>query len=207
MGSVVGIVSMAHEAEFLDPCELDVALTCCSAANTESKQSGRMTLCAALVFVSCNSGLGCVWVLLSQAEAESVTGGSGSRRSARRGSDLGRTYVELDCGFGRCGAPAVPERGGDVNRSSLSQRVVALGGDGARGANRLGRRPALANPRGTSRTPSLRAPDGIKGVSLVNRHVQESRPVASAPARGGGKPLGGGVQRWSNRSRVARNAG
>ena len=143
-----------------------------------------MTLCAVLVFVSCNSGLGCVWVLLSKAEAGSAAGGLVRRRSARR-SDVGRTCVELDCGFGRCGAPAVPERGGDVNRSSLSQRVVAPGGDGARGADRLGRRPALANPRVTSRTPSLRAPDGIKGVSLVNRHVQESHPVAPAPAREG----------------------
>ena len=165
-----------------------------------------MTLCAALVFVSCNSGLGCVWVLLSQAEAESVTGGSGSRRSARRGSDVGRTSVELGCGLRRCGAPAVPERGGDVNRSNLSQRVVAPEGDGARGADRLGRRPALANPRGTSRTPSLRGPDGIKGVSLVNRHVEESGPEGTEPF-GGAKPLGRGVQRWSNRSCVARNAG
>ena len=163
-----------------------------------------MTLCAALVFVSCNSGLGCVWVLLSKAEAESVTGGSGSRRSARRGSDVGRTSVELGCGLRRCGAPAVPERGGDVNRSNLSQRVVAPEGDGARGADRLGRRPALANPRVTSRTPSLRGPDGIKGVSLVNRHVQESGPEGTEPL-GGGKPLERGVQRWSNRSREACN--
>ena len=145
-----------------------------------------MTLCAASVFVSCNSVLDCVWVLFSQAEAESVAGALGSRRSAWGGSDVGRIPVELGCGFGRCGAPAVLESGGDVNRSSLPQRVLAPEGDGARGADCLGRRPALANPRGTSRTPSLRGPDGIKGVSWVNRHVQESHPVAPAPARGGG---------------------
>ena len=145
-----------------------------------------MTLCAASVFVSCNSVLDCVWVLFSQTEAESVAGALGSRRSAWGGSDVGRIPVELGCGFGRCGAPAVLESGGDVNRSSLSQRVLAPEGDGARGADCLGRRPALANPRGTSRTPSLRGPDGIKGVSLVNRHVQESHPVAPPPVLGGG---------------------
>jgi len=183
-------------------------LTCCSAANTESKQSGRMTLCAASVFVSCNSGLGCVWVRIPAVDAGSAAGGLVRRRSARR-SVVERTPVELGCGLGRCGAPEVPENGGEVNRSRLSQRVPAPEGDGARGADRLGRRPALANPRGISRTPSLRGPDGIKGVSLVNRHVQESHPVAPPPVLGsrGGKPLGGGVQRWSNRSCVARNAG
>ena len=183
-------------------------LTCCSAANTESKQSGRMTLCAASVFVSCNSGLGCVWVRIPAVDAGSAAGGLVRRRSARR-SVVERTPVELGCGLGRCGAPEVPENGGEVNRSRLSQRVPAPEGDGARGADRLGRRPALANPRGISRTPSLRGPDGIKGVSLVNRHVQESHPVAPPPVLGsrGGEPLGGGVQRWSNRSRVARNAG
>ena len=160
--------------------------TCCSAANTESKQSGRMTLCAASVFVSCNSVLDCVWVLFSQTEAESVAGALGSRRSAWGGSDVGRIPVELGCGFGRCGAPAVLESGGDVNRSSLSQRVLAPEGDGARGADCLGRRPALANPRGTSRTPSLRGPDGIKGVSWVNRHVSGKSPgCAGACSRGG----------------------
>ena len=195
------------------PCSLIlgpsvVRRTCCSAANTESKQSGRMTLCAASVFVSCNSGLGCVWVRIPAVDAGSAAGGLVRRRSARR-SVVERTPVELGCGLGRCGAPEVPENGGEVNRSRLSQRVPAPEGDGARGADRLGRRPALANPRGISRTPSLRGPDGIKGVSLVNRHVQESHPVAPPPVLGsrGGKPLGGGVQRWSNCSCVARNAG
>ena len=173
--------------ERLDTRPLQVNRTCCSAANTESKQSGRMTLCAASVFVSCNSGLGCVWVRIPAVDAGSAAGGLVRRRSARR-SVVERTPVELGCGLGRCGAPEVPENGGEVNRSRLSQRVPAPEGDGARGADRLGRRPALANPRGTSRTPSLRAPDGIKGVSLVNRHVQESRPVAPAVlARGGNR--------------------
>ena len=142
-----------------------------------------MTLCAASVFVSCNSGLGCVWVRIPAVDAGSAAGGLVRRRSARR-SVVGRTPVELGCGLGRCGAPEVPENGGEVNRSRLSQRVPAPEGDGARGADRLGRRPALANPRGISRTPSLRGPDGIKGVSLVNRHVQESHPVAPPPVLG-----------------------
>ena len=49
-----------------------------SAANTESKQSGApATLCAASVFVSCNAGLGCVWVRVSPVDAESARGGAG----------------------------------------------------------------------------------------------------------------------------------
>ena len=47
----------------------------------------------------------------------------------------------------------------------------------------------------------------IRSTVLCNRalEIHGTSPVATA-ALGGWKPLGGGVQRWSTRSRVVRNA-
>jgi hypothetical protein len=176
-------------------------LTCCSAANTESKQSGRMTLCAASVFVSCNSGLGCVWVRIPAVDVGSAAGGLVRRRSARR-SVVERTPVELGCGLGRCGAPEVPENGGEVNRSRLSQRVPVPEGDGARGADRQGRRPALANPRGISRTPSLRGPGWYQGGVVGQQACSGKSPGCAATC----SRFSGGVNRSEEESSVGRTA-
>ena len=182
-------------------------------------------LCAASGIVRSKPGLDCVWVLVSHLDAGSARGGVQCCRAPSRCSDVVTTFVEAAGGSECSGSPPVRSNGGDGKGCRLTPRAVALEGDGARGAARLGRRSALAIPRGFSRTGSLRGPDGIKRVSPVNKRVQESGP-ADAPRSGGetarrrstalveplargpqraGKPLGRGIQCWKNRSRVARS--
>ena len=114
--------------------------------------------------------------------------------------------MEPGSGFGCSGAPGVAEDGGDGIRPSVPPCAVAEDGGGARSADRLRSRRTFELLRDFSRTTGLRGPDGIKGVLPVNTRVQEKVGHAGAMPLGGLEPRGRGVQRWSNRSRVARNA-
>ena len=153
--------------------------------------------------------LGCVWVWVwvsdSRVEARSAAGGLDRRPSASRASDLGSRLVEPCGGFDRSAAPTVTANGANEIRSSLSLRAVAPEGDGARSADRLGRRPELAIPRDFSRTTCLRGV-GWYQVCVAGQQACSRKWPRQAPRCSGGEPLGRGVQRSSNRSRVAANA-